>query len=154
MKTRTLSKSEIDSINSMLKERYSIEPLNRKDNVIEIDDGELKYLKVNGTILLFYKEGILLPTLKNLMQSNFLKKITVDMGAIKFLCSGADLMRPGIVAVDDNINAGDIVSVVDVTNKKLLIIGKALLNSDEILSQKSGKSVLNLHYVGDNIWKL
>jgi PUA-domain protein len=156
MKSQTLSKSGITEINSKLKDMYAVEPLRKKDNALLLEDENLKikFLKVNGSILFFYQNDIILPTLKNMMQHNFLKKITVDMGAIKFLCSGADLMRPGIVAIEEGINSGDIVSVIDVNNKKLLIIGKALLNTFDMRNQKSGKSALNLHYVGDGIWKL
>ncbi len=150
MKQKTLSKSEIKEVNEVIK-KYNVK-LNKKDAVFFIEKEDIKLLKINKNIDFFYYEDEIIPTLKNKNVGNFLKKVTVDMGAIKFVCSGADIMRPGIVEVEEEIEEGDIVVVVDVNNKKPLAIGKALLSSDEIRKQGKGKSVKSLHYVGDKIW--
>ena len=153
MKSRTISKSDIKEINSKLRESFEIEPLNKKDKVILVQD-DIEFLKVNGDIDYFYADEKIIPTLKNLLKNNFLKKITVDMGAVKFVVSGADIMRPGIVDIDEGIKKDDIISVIDMNNKKPLAIGIALNNTEDMKSAESGKSIKNIHFVGDHIWKL
>jgi len=160
MKARTLSKSDIKGLNSELNELYGVTPLNKKDNVQLIEstqsDTELfmNYLKVNGEVAYFYKDKKIIPTLKTLLKNNFLKKITVDMGAVKFLCGGADPMRPGITDIEDGINSGDIISIIDVNNKKSIVVARAHFSTEDMKTQTSGKSASNIHYVGDNIWNL
>ncbi|MBN2458419.1 RNA-binding protein [Candidatus Woesearchaeota archaeon] len=152
MKIKTLSKSDIKQLNNEILSIYGIEPLTKKDNVLveEHEDG-LKLIRVNGKYSYFLHDGKPVPTLK--AEPGFLKRITVDMGAVRFLCSGADLMRPGIVDIEDGIKAGDIVGVIDTDNRKMLMIGCAILDSDAMREQKSGKSATSLHYAGDRIWK-
>lgn len=83
---------------------------------------------------------------------DFLPRVVVDMGAIRFVCNGADIMAPGIEEVDE-FNAGSIVAVRDVTHGKALAIGKSRKSSTEIISNKKGKVIQNLHYVGDKLWE-
>ena len=82
----------------------------------------------------------------------FLPRVVVDMGAIRFVCNGADIMAPGIVEVDE-FDAGSLVVVRDVTHGKALVVGKANKSSLEIMSDKRGKVVENLHFVGDKLWE-
>ena len=82
----------------------------------------------------------------------FLPRVVVDMGAIRFVCNGADIMAPGIVEVDE-FDAGSLVVVRDVTHGKALAVGKANKSSLEIMSDKRGKVVENLHFVGDKLWE-
>ena len=76
------------------------------------------------------------------------------MGAVKFVINGADIMRPGITEIEDGINENDFIVIVDVNNQKSLAVGIALLNSEEMRSSTSGKVIKNIHYVGDEIWKI
>ena len=50
------------------------------------------------------------------------------MGAVKFMSSGADVMRPGITELDHEIKKDEIVVVVDQTHKKPLCVSKALFS--------------------------
>ena len=88
------------------------------------------------------------------MQKNPYKKITVDMGAIKFVAGGAGIMRPGVVSIEDGISSGDIVSIVDQKFGKVLAIGIALFNSQDMRAATSGKVVRNAHAAGDKLWEL
>ncbi|HME87480.1 MAG TPA: PUA domain-containing protein [Candidatus Nanoarchaeia archaeon] len=147
---KTLSKSEISELNDSLFEKYGVQLLNKKDFIQNVDN---LYLTVNGEVEFFMNEKQWLPALKLILKNNFLKPITVDMGAIKFVISGADIMRPGIVAFDKGISTGDVVVVIDQQNKKPIAIGKALFSSREIEDFLQGRVVKTLHYVGDAIWK-
>lgn len=80
--------------------------------------------------------------------------VTVDMGAVKFVYNGADIMAPGVVDADRGIHAGDLVWVRDEKNKQPLAIGEALLTGDEMIAAESGKAVKSIHHVGDNLWKI
>ena len=105
-------------------------------------------------ICFFYLEGKLVPTLKLLLQRQFLKQVVVDMGAVKFVSSGADVMRPGIVELDHTIKKDEFAAVVDQTHKKPLCIAKALYSGEEIIALKQGKVLKAVHWVGDSIWLL
>lgn len=154
MKSRTLSKSEIKFLNQELFQEYGLEPFSKKDLILLIED-EVHYLRLNGEISFFYlDENTLIPSLKHLLKNNFMKKITVDMGAVKFVASGADIMRPGVVEIEENIHEGELITVIDINNKKPLAIGKALFNSEDMSKLETGKCIENVHYVGDKIWQL
>jgi len=80
-----------------------------------------------------------------------LPKVVVDMGAIRFVCNGADVMAPGITEMG-SFNEGDIVVIRDMNHGKALAIGVANKSSAEIEMSKKGKVIRNLHYVGDKLW--
>ncbi|PIN81654.1 RNA-binding protein [Candidatus Woesearchaeota archaeon CG10_big_fil_rev_8_21_14_0_10_30_7] len=144
-----LSKTEIKELNQKLNVSYNLnEFFNKKDLVILEDD----LIKKDNEIYFFYKNNTPIPSLKLLLKNNFLNKITVDMGAVKFVTNGADIMRPGILKVEDKIKKGDFIVIVDETHSKPLAVGKSLFNSEALRSQTSGKSVENIHYVGDELW--
>jgi len=148
---KTLSKSEIKELQEEIKTAYDVDILDKKDFVQINPDN--KFVYVNKELSFFYVEDRIVPTLKLILKNNFLKEITVDMGAVKFMASGADVMRPGIVEIEDGINAEDFVVIQDVNNKKPLAIGQTLYNSEEMRSLTTGKVIKNIHHVGDEIWK-
>jgi len=80
-----------------------------------------------------------------------LPKVVVDMGAIRFVCNGADVMAPGITDMGA-FGVDDIVVIRDVTHGKALAIGVAKKSSVDIEMSKKGKVIKNLHYVGDKLW--
>ena len=133
-------------------EQYNI-TLTKKDQV-ELIENEHKIIFINKRPSFFYHNEKPVPTLKYLQEYNILKMITVDMGAIKFVVNGADIMRPGIVEIAEGIAKDDFVVIVDVTNKKPLAVGIALFDAMEMQGMDSGKVVKNIHYVGDDLWKI
>ena len=78
--------------------------------------------------------------------------VTVDAGAISFVSDGADVMRPGIVSADSAIREGDLVAVAEETHEKVLAIGRALVDGDEMVGD-SGKVVESIHHVGDDLYE-
>ena len=78
----------------------------------------------------------------------------VDMGAVKFVTNGADVMSPGIVDADENIIEGDQVWICDEEHYKPLAVGIAIMNGKQMISERQGKSVKIIHYVGDVLWNL
>jgi len=96
--------------------------------------------------------GRLLPTLAFDELLSLLPKIVVDMGAVRHVCNGADVMAPGVVRIQGDFNDNDLILVVDERHGKSLAIGVALFNSQTIRSLKQGRVVKNVHYVGDKLW--
>lgn len=150
-KRTQLRKSETKDLNGRLKALFGLEDFfSKKDIVTLLDD---KLILKNEEAVFFYRGDLLIPTLKLLLKNNFLKRIRVDTGAIKFIARGADLMRPGIIEADKSIDRNDVIAIVDPAHDKALAVGIAEFSGEEIMALTSGKVVRNLHYVGDEIWQ-
>ncbi len=108
----------------------------------------------NEPLIMFIKE-IPFPTLKGALKTEIKSKyVVVDMGAVKFMTKGADVMSPGITQADPDINEGDLVIIVDENHHKPLAIGRSLISGEEMVKNTEGKAVKTLHYIGDEIWNL
>jgi PUA domain protein len=81
-----------------------------------------------------------------------LPNVIVDMGAIPYVCKGADVMSPGIVKIDGVFEEEALIIVRDVNHGKALAIGRAIVSSVDMENMPKGKAINNLHYVGDKIW--
>jgi PUA-domain protein len=151
MKHQRLGGKEIKVLNEQLYTHYNLADFLKKiDNVELLDD---KLLAVNGEIFFFYSGDQLVPSLKLILKDNFLKRAVIDMPAVRFIAGGADVMRPGIVEMDD-FQKDTIVSIVDQNNRKPLAIGLALFSAEELLAMVKGKAIKTLHHVGDELWTL
>ena len=98
-------------------------------------------------------QNIILPFLGN---SDFIKQfpcVYVDMGAVKFVCNGARIMRPGITKFD-TFKKDDIVIVKDQNYEKSLAAGIALEDSEIAASKSKGYVIDNLHYISDKFWEV
>lgn len=152
MKRKTLSKKEIKELNEKL-QKYNFQ-FDKKENVEVVEEDKYTIIKSDNAVMFFYLNNEIIPSLKSVLKEKIdLKKITVDMGAVKFVVNGADIMRPGIVGIENGIENGEIIEIIDINNKKPLAVGRALFNSEDIKNQEKGKVVLNLHYIGDRIWQ-
>ncbi|MFC1742075.1 DUF1947 domain-containing protein [Nanoarchaeota archaeon] len=150
MKQVTLRKRDIKSINEEIKKIYSVDDFfDVSDFVTSADDS---YILKDGQVMFFYKEDLIVPTLRSILKNNFLKNVVINMGAVPFMAKGADLMRPGIVGVDAYVCEGDIVAIVDENHLKPIAIGQSLFSKDEMQEMEVGKMVINLHHVGDDVW--
>ncbi len=155
-----------------IKSRNILRKTDQKDLVSDIveafgdafafEDKKLEYVEtdkwvlifVEGEPLLFKIEGKIFPTVKGALKLNpARRKVVVDMGAVKYIINGADVMSPGIVAADPEIREGDLVIVAEEAHGKALAIGRALVPGKDMVGGK-GKAVKSIHYVGDEIWKL
>lgn len=79
--------------------------------------------------------------------------VTVDMGAVKFVANGADIMAPGIVDADKALQPGDWCWIRDERNKQPLAVGKAIVPGAAMIKGK-GKAVKSVHYLGDKLWNV
>ena len=78
--------------------------------------------------------------------------VTVDMGAVKFVCKGANVMRPGITKFSD-FERGEIVCVVEESQNKFLAVGKAEMSSKELEDTNKGEVIKSMHYISDDFWE-
>ncbi len=143
---------EIEKIESVIGTTVSLPDGARLEAGI-LDDGS-RVMLLNGEILFFERDGRMLPTLRAVLAGYVsVPRVTVDMGAVRFVVNGADVMRPGVTAVDDGIEEGSVVAVVDERHGKPLAIGVAMFDSETMRQAKSGKVVLSRHHIGDALWE-
>jgi malignant T-cell-amplified sequence len=96
--------------------------------------------------------GVIVPFLGKPQELHRFPSVTIDMGAIKFVCNGAKVMRPGIVHFDSFKN-GDIVMVKDQIHGRALAVGLALKDSETAKAMSKGYIIDNLHYISDKMWE-
>ena len=156
MKRYRLRKKELKDLIEFMNEYFEINIENYRIDLIEYD--KFKLLK-GEEIFAFYVDNKPYLTVRGTLKYRPEKKhVTIDMGAVKFITNGADVMAPGIVEVDPGIKEGDIVWMRDETNRKPLAIGRALVDAEKMVEEekdrRKGKVIKNIHYVGDKIWDL
>ncbi|MCL5067346.1 MAG: RNA-binding protein [Thaumarchaeota archaeon] len=94
------------------------------------------------------------PLLKDELILPKLPSVTVDSGAVKFICNGANVMRPGITKIDGEFNTNDLLVVKEEKYGKMIAVGTAIITSNEMRSTAKGPVITNLHYVGDKFWEM
>ena len=152
MKTNLVSKSETNHILELVSKQWKQElPKIKNLKVYFIDDNsqlivgnEITVLKIGEQYLPFLNQTDVLKKFPNVM---------VDMGAVKFMCNGANVMRPGIKKYTE-FSKDDIVCVIEESKHKFLAVGKALTDSLELESMPKGEIVKNLHYISDKYWEI
>jgi len=130
-----------------------IERLLESKTGIEVNETEIaEFFIFSGRPLLARSNGVLFPTLYFEELFSIIPKIVVDMGAVPYVCKGADVMAPGVRAIKGEFEENDLLLVVDERHGKPLAVGVALFGSEDMKVLNSGKIVKNLHYVGDKLW--
>ena len=94
----------------------------------------------------------ILPFLDDIQILKKFPYVTVDMGAVKFVCKGANIMRPGITKFSD-FDRDEIVCVVEESQNKFLAVGKAEMSSKELDDTSKGEVIKNMHYISDDFWE-
>ena len=89
--------------------------------------------------------------MENLLEK--LGSVTVDKGAIRFVCNGANIMRPGVIRWEGVFKSGDVVVVKEELHNKSIAVGFAIVCSSDIQNISRGIIVKNMHYVGDELWE-
>jgi len=152
LKTNLVSKSETSHILELVSKQWKQElPKIKNLKVYFIDDdsqliigNEITILKIGEQYLPFLNQTDVLKKFPNVM---------VDMGAVKFMCNGANVMRPGIKKYTE-FSKDDIVCVIEESKHKFLAVGKALTDSLELENLSKGEIVKNLHYISDKYWEI
>jgi len=151
LKSNLISKSETTELLKTVSERWGIElPKIKNVKVHQIlDDAQIitgngiKILKVEDDYLPFLSETEMLEKFPS---------VTVDMGAVKFMCKGANLMRPGIKEFTE-FEKDKLVCIVEESQHKFLAVGKSVVSSSELDTMDKGEVIKNIHYVSDKFWE-
>ena len=118
-------------------------------------NADVSLFMVHRKPLLMATDSWVFPTLKGAVQLPFPeRRVVVDAGAIPYVVNGADIMRPGIVSVTDDVRANAPVQIVDERHGKPLAIGISLFDALTLRASTAGKMVKKFHHVGDEIWSL
>ena len=153
MRKYTLSKSDSNEIMEFVNKKWSKNVLPEKlKNIQVIEVEENNCVLTTSDFFAVKVEKNILPLLTNENVLNSFPSVTNDMGAIRFICNGANVMRPGIVSTDE-FNKDDIVVVKDNKHGKYLAVGIALVASKEVQTMLKGQVINNMHYVSDKFWK-
>lgn len=154
-KRHRLKRKEIKRLSEEISQQIGVPTFDESDTVDLGGAPDFDVIFVNGKVLaLVFGEKAFLSVRGVLEYRTEKKFVTVDMGAVGFVCNGADVMGPGIIDVDTGIEEGDMVWIRDEKNFKPLAIGKALVPGSEMLGKGKGKMIQSVTYVGDKLWKL
>ncbi len=156
-KRHPIRKTDIASLQSRLAEQIGESAALFRSDTVEVaeTDSPFRLYLIGKKPLLMEYEGWVFPTLRGAIEHPFPgRHLIVDMGAIPFVIKGADIMRPGIVSLSEDIRAGSPVVVAEERHRKPLAIGVALYEFAEMQRQEKGKMARNIHYVGDDLWNL
>ena len=152
MKVNLVSKSETNQILELVSKQWKQElPKIKNLKVYFIDDNSkliigagITILKINDDYLPFLNQTEILEKFPNVM---------VDMGAVKFMCNGANVMRPGIKRYTE-FGANDVICVIEESQHKFLAVGRAMTDSSALEGMAKGEVVKNLHYISDKYWEI
>jgi len=151
LKSNLISKSETSALLKTVSDRWKIEfpkiknlRVHQISNEAQIITGKgIKILKIEDDYLPFLSETETLEKFPN---------VIVDMGAVKFMCKGANLMRPGITKFTE-FEKDNLVCIVEESQHKFLAVGKAMVSSSELENMEKGEVIQNMHYISDKFWE-
>ena len=120
---------------------------------VEVMEGQkLRIYVVNGRPLIAESRGDVFPTLLYEEQLSRQPKVVVDIGAVPYVCNKADIMGPGITEIQGNFRPKDLVTVLDIKNKRPIAVAEAIYDSETSAKTRKGKLFRNVHCVGDEVW--
>jgi PUA domain protein len=93
------------------------------------------------------------PTLFNERVLSKIPSLTVNIGAVPYICNGADVMAPGVTKINGDFEIGRIITISEEKFSKKIAVVRALYRSQEIIGKQQGKVAENLHYVSDKFWE-
>ena len=152
-KRHRLRQKEIAALASQVDASLGTKSFSQDDTVDMAEGPEYEAIFVDGKILAFKIGETAFLTVRGLLRYPATKRfVTVDMGAVKFVYNGADVMGPGIVEVDLSIAPGDLVWIRDLNNRRPLAVGRAFVSGEVMARKEKGKSVESILHVGDKLW--
>lgn len=154
MRSNLISKSETAATLRAVSDEWggSVDiPKTKNLRVFVLDDGS-RVITGGGTRIVRTRDGQHLPLLTETAVLGMFPHVVVDMGAVRFICKGANLMRPGITRFG-KFESGDIVCIRDESQGKYIAVGRAITSSADAESAERGEVLKNLHYISDRVWE-
>ena len=152
MKSNLISKSETSALLKKISEEWAIEFPKIKNLKVHQIANDVQIITGKG-IKILKREEELIPFLSEIEILEKFPHVMVDMGAVKFMCKGANVMRPGIKSYSD-FKKDAIVCIIEESQHKFLAVGKSLVSSDELEKMEKGEVVKNMHYISDKFWEI
>ncbi|AFK18092.1 RNA-binding protein [Haloferax mediterranei ATCC 33500] len=147
-----LRSDEIDALCESIESSLGVRLDGDAFEAVEFADADYDIVLVDGEPAVMYIDDQPFLTVKGANQfPPTTNVVTVDAGAVSFVSSGADVMRPGITEADESIEAGDLVAIAEENHSKVLAVGRALEDGDDLVGD-SGKVVESIHHVGDDLF--
>ncbi|WP_121821732.1 RNA-binding protein [Halostella salina] len=148
-----LRSDEIDEIEDHVAAQLDVAVDGDAYELVEFEDSDDELVLVDGEPAVLYVDEEPFLTVRGANEyppEN--RVVTVDAGAVSFVSDGADVMRPGIVKADADIGSGDLVAIAEESHGKVLAIGRAKTDGDDMVGD-SGKVVESIHHVGDDLYE-
>ena len=149
----SLSKREIHDITGQISKSWPTNSVGAIKNLqAYVIDGNRRLLVGNNLVAIQLAPDLIIPHLTQHDLLNYFASVQVDMNAVKFVCNGANIMRPGITDFT-TFKESEIVLVKDQTHKKELAVCISLV--DDVNGRKMEKGVVlnNVHHIGDVYWE-
>ena len=139
--------SIIEDVSTLIRKKASVEKL-----VV----GDERFLYYSDGVAVAVQVGdVIVPFLKRIRNLKVICPfVVVDVGAIRFITNGADIMRPGITKISGEFDSGSVVLVREEKAGSALAFGVSLFSSEELLGIKKGKVIKNVHHLRDDFWDL
>ncbi len=154
MKVHSLSKREIHDIADRIGRSWptnSILPI--KSLQAYVIDENKRLLVGNNIVAIQLATDLVIPHLTQHEILNHFASVQVDMNAVKFVCNGANIMRPGITDFSA-FKESEIVLVKDQTHKKELAVCISIVDDENGRKMEKGVVLNNIHYIGDEYWEM
>jgi len=152
LKIFVLSKSETAKLFDRLTSAWPDDIIPKVKNIKVYEIERDKWLLRTDKIIAAQVGSSIVPFLGEQENLQRFPSVTIDKGAVKFVCNGAKVMRPGIVDFD-SFKKGEIVAVRDQTHGRALAVGLALEDSEAAKAMVKGYIIDTVHYVSDKIWE-
>jgi len=152
LRSYALPKREVKAILNQLGATWPPEALPQEAKQVQaIEVDEKGMILITGGAVAVRMGNKILPSLREKTLPYF-PSVTVDPGAVRFICNGADVMRRGITEMT-KFPQGAVVAVKEKTYGKFIAVGEALTDSEAAEKASSGPVVKNFHYVSDKFWE-
>ncbi|HKY10713.1 MAG TPA: PUA domain-containing protein, partial [Nitrososphaera sp.] len=137
LKIFLLSKSETAKLLDRLTSAWPKDIIPKVKNIKVYEIEREKCLLSADKMVAAQVRGFIVPFLGKQEDLQRFPSVTIDNGAVKFVCNGAKVLRPGIINFD-SFKKGEIVVVKDQTHGRALAVGLALEDSEVAKAMTKG----------------
>jgi PUA domain protein len=153
LKIFVLSKSETTKLFNSLTSSWPQDIIPKVKNIKVYEIERDRYLLSADKMVAAKVRGLIVPFLGKQEDLQRFPSVTIDKGAVKFVCNGAKVMRPGIINFD-SFKKGEIVVIKEQTHGRVLAVGLALEDSEVAKTMTKGYIIDTIHYVSENMGSL
>lgn len=135
--------------------------LPKKEQMLQFKCPDHASLLVVNNVTMFFsnRDGFWFPTLRLLQQyPQMMPRLRADVGAIKFVLSGANIMCPGLTSpgatIHDEVDENTPVAIYAEGREQAMAIGITKLSTQQIREVNKGVGVELMHHLNDGLWKM